>query len=142
MSGRCRLYSSGPSHFAAVLGCKAALSYPSPSVEGEGDRAKRGGGEEARPPNFPSTMLRMVPLPTLRAGRIMDGPHLPIPYPRIVPVSMNRWCHARTSPASTRACTHYHTPIARPTYPFSIGTNARSAHLPTLHSTRLPGAPP
>src|SRR3546814_19955731 len=90
MTGRWRLYSSGPSHFAAVLGCKAALSYSSPSVDGEGDRAKRGGGEEARPPNFPSTMLRMVPLPTLRVGRIMDGPPLPIPYPRIVPVSMNR----------------------------------------------------
>src|SRR3546814_1807722 len=59
MTGRWRLYSSGPSHFAAVLGCKAALSYSSPSVDGEGDRAKRGGGEEARPPNFPSTMLRM-----------------------------------------------------------------------------------
>src|SRR3546814_8842427 len=107
MSGRCRLYSSGPSHFAAVLGCKAALSYPSPSVEGEGDRAKRGGGEEARPPNFPSTMLRMVPLPTLRVGRIMDGPHLPIPYPRIVPVSMNRWCHARASPGSIGDCNPY-----------------------------------
>ncbi|NIJ07082.1 hypothetical protein FHS31_000664 [Sphingomonas vulcanisoli] len=41
-----------------------------PIADGEGDRSKSGGGEMRDGWIFPSTVLRTVPLPTLRAGRM------------------------------------------------------------------------
>ncbi len=44
----------------------------SPGFPGEGDHAKHGGGVIAQASaSYPSTTLRVVPLPTLRAGRIL-----------------------------------------------------------------------
>ena len=43
--------------------------FPPHPQDGEGDHPQGGGGVLSLAPEYPSTMLRMVPLPTLRVER-------------------------------------------------------------------------
>ena len=53
------------------------------SLLGEGDRMQCGGGYSGQRGVCPSTMLRMVPLPKLRLGRIGDVALGAVPFDRV-----------------------------------------------------------
>src|SRR3546814_11041572 len=87
------------------FGWKADLPHSSPSKDGEGDRAKRGGGEWGTTSVFPSPPLasRAVLLPTLSAGRN---------HRRLLPISCHLCPSTRTCPRGPPSVLIRHQPRA------------------------------
>ncbi len=101
-----------------------AVGNSSPSLLGEGDRAKRGGGESFGLPNCPSTRLRLVPLPEASAGRILLRPRPP----------RSRHSHPRPRPD--------HRPLRHHRRRARLEGRGRSARQPHPHPLRPRAKPP